>query len=321
MPVGNSDKGVGLWAGQVMINIDNANQHIDWWHEALPGSNESFDHSGTLTSIMLSPAVTIGLSNYWNMTISQTIGNRVMTWGSDSTTIHHRNESSLSDFINADGGALGDTRALFRYLLFNDGQGAGKRVFFGGGVVIPSKNTLTSDPFFLSGEEEKEHRHFSLSEGAHKGVLEMQYYKKRDTNPVFIGGSLTTEIPIGENKYGYQASQLYDGALTALSKNIQKINASISGNVLLRHTTHAYWNGKKAPNSRALILSFGGGFLKNVNMGGFGLGIQRSIFLFGGLSDTESGEIDQRISGWQITFSYRRVLDFVIPWLDPLRGL
>ena len=321
MPVGNSDKGVGLWAGQVMINIDNANQHIDWWHEALPGSNESFDHSGTLTSIMLSPAVTIGLSNYWNMTISQTIGNRVMTWDSDSTTIHHRNESSLSDFINADGGVLGDTRALFRYLLFNDGQGAGKRVFFGGGVVIPSKNTLTSDPFFLSGEEEKEHRHFSLSEGAHKGVLEMQYYKKRDTNPVFIGGSLTTEIPFGENKYGYQASQLYDGALTALSKNIQKINASISGNVFLRHTTHAYWNGKKAPNSRALILSFGGGFLKNVNMGGFGLGIQRSIFLFGGLSDTESEEIDQRISGWQITFSYRRVLDFVIPWLDPLRGL
>ena len=321
MPVGNSDKGVGLWAGQVMINIDNANQHIDWWHEALPGSNESFDHSGTLTSIMLSPAVTIGLSNYWNMTISQTIGNRVMTWGSDSTTIHHRNESSLSDFINADGGVLGDTRALFRYLLFNDGQGAGKRVFFGGGVVIPSKNTLTSDPFFLSGEEEKEHRHFSLSEGAHKGVLEMQYYKKRDTNPVFIGGSLTTEIPFGENKHGYQASQLYDGALTVLSKNIQKINASISGNVFLRHTTHAYWNGKKAPNSRALILSFGGGFLKNVNMGGFGLGIQRSIFLFGGLSDTESEEIDQRISGWQITFSYRRVLDFVIPWLDPLRGL
>ena len=321
MPVGNSDKGVGLWAGQVMINIDNANQHIDWWHEALPGSNESFDHSGTLTSIMLSPAVTIGLSNYWNMTISQTIGNRVMTWDSDSTTIHHRNESSLSDFINADGGALGDTRALFRYLLFNDGQGAGKRVFFGGGIVIPSKNTLTSDPFFLSGEEEKEHRHFSLSEGAHKGVLEMQYYKKRDTNPVFIGGSLTTEIPFGENKHGYQASQLYDGALTVLSKNIQKINASISGNVFLRHTTHAYWNGKKAPNSRALILSFGGGFLKNVNMGGFGLGIQRSIFLFGGLSDTESEEIDQRISGWQITFSYRRVLDFVIPWLDPLRGL
>ena len=321
MPVGNSDKGVGLWAGQVMFNLDNANQHIDWWHEALPGSGESFDHSGTLTSTMLSPALTIGLSNYWNMTISQTLGNRVMTWDGDSTTIHHRNESSLSNFVNAAGGILGDTRVLFRYLLFNDGQGAGKRVFFGGGFVLPSKNTLTSDPFFLSGEEVVEHRHFSLSEGAHKGVLEMQYYKKRDTNPVFVGGSLTTEIPFGENEHGFQASQLYDGALTVLSKKIQKINASISGNVLLRHTTQAYWNGKKAPNSRALILSFGGGLLRNIKMGGFGVGVQRSVFLFGGLSDTESEDIDQRISGWQITLSYRRVLDFVIPWLDPLKGL
>ncbi len=56
-------------------------------------------------------------------------------------------------------------------------------------------------------------------------------------------------------------------------------------------------------------------------MGGFGIGVQRSVFLFGGLSDAELEEVDQRISGWQITLSYRRVLDFVIPWLDPLRGL
>ena len=86
-----------------------------------------------------------------------------MTWDGDSTTIHHRNESSLSNFVNAAGGILGDTRVLFRYLLFNDGQGAGKRVFFGGGFILPSKNTLTSDPFCLSGEEVVEHRHFSLS--------------------------------------------------------------------------------------------------------------------------------------------------------------
>ena len=61
--------------------------------------------------------------------------------------------------------------------------------------------------------------------------------------------------------------------------------------------------------------------LRNIKMGGFGIGLQRSVFLFGGLSDTESEDIDQRISGWQITLSYRRVLDFVIPWLDPLKGL
>ena len=219
------------------------------------------------------------------------------------------------------GASLGILEFCFDISFLMMGRELENEFFFGGGFVLPSKNTLTSDPFFLSGEEVVEHRHFSLSEGAHKGVLEMQYYKKRDTNPVFVGGSLTTEIPFGENEHGFQASQLYDGALTVLSKKIQKINASISGNVLLRHTTQAYWNGKKAPNSRALILSFGGGLLRNIKMGGFGVGVQRSVFLFGGLSDTESEDIDQRISGWQITLSYRRVLDFVIPWLDPLKGL
>ena len=80
MPVGSADKGVGLWAGQVMLSLDNANQYIDWWHEALPDSDEGFDHSGTLTSIMISPSITIGLSNYWNVTITQILGNRSMTW-------------------------------------------------------------------------------------------------------------------------------------------------------------------------------------------------------------------------------------------------
>ena len=94
MPVGSADKGVGLWAGQTMFTLDNVNQHIDWWHEALPGSGENFDHKGTLTSFIFSPALTVGLSNYWNISITQVIGNRYMGWGGDTTTIHHRNESS-----------------------------------------------------------------------------------------------------------------------------------------------------------------------------------------------------------------------------------
>jgi len=69
---------------------------------------------------------------------------------------------------------------MFRYLLYNDGQGSGRRLFFGGGLVFPSKNTITSDPFFLNGEDKTKHRHFSISEGVQKGVLELQYYKKSE---------------------------------------------------------------------------------------------------------------------------------------------
>ena len=155
MPVGNSDSGVGLWAGQIMFAVDNINQYVDWWHEALPGSGEGFDHEGTLTSTIVVPKITIGLSNYWNLTLSQTIGNRYMNWNGDAKTIHHRDEGTNSDFLNALGGYFGDTKIIARYLLFNDGVGAGKRFFIGGGLNIPSKATLTSDPYFLN-EEEKQ---------------------------------------------------------------------------------------------------------------------------------------------------------------------
>tara|TARA_B100000214_G_C23932690_1_gene611593 strand:+ start:52 stop:1017 length:966 start_codon:yes stop_codon:yes gene_type:complete len=321
LPVGNSDKGVGLWGGQIMFSLDNNNQYIDWWHEPVPGSGEDFDHEGTLTTTLLSPSVTIGLSNYWNINITQLLGTRTMTWEGDSPTKHHRDENSLSDFINATGGVLGDTRLLIRYLAYNDGQGEGKRLFLGGGMVFPSKNTITSDPFFLNGEHETDHRHFSISEGVQKGVFELQYYKKRNTNPVFIGGSITAELPTGKNKYGYQGSQMFETSLVVLSQMIKKIKTSIGGNFSVRHTTQAYWNNKKAPNSRATIISPGVSFLWNIKKGSFALGIQKPTFVSGGMSGTEAENLKQKINAWQISLSYRRVLDFVIPWIDPLGDL
>ena len=114
-----------------MLGLDNTNQYIDWWHEALPGSGEGFDHEGTLISMIMRPSITLGLSNYWNLTIIQNIGIRTMRWEGDSVTIHHRNEGSHTDFSNAKGGLLGDSRIMARYLIVNDGRGPGKRWFIG----------------------------------------------------------------------------------------------------------------------------------------------------------------------------------------------
>ena len=321
MPVGNSDRGVGLWAGQVMFGLDNSAQYIDWWHDELPGSDENFEHEGILTSLIFTPTLTIGLSNYWNMTIGQTIGNRSMIWGGDSTTIHHRDEGTDSDFSNAEGGWLGDTKIMFRYLIFNDGQGPGKRWFLGGGLVMPSKNTLTSDPFFLNDTENKtDHRHFSLSEGIYKGVLEMQFFKKKMTNPVFMGGTLAATLPLNENKHGFKSSRVYDLSLTAFSKKIAKINASLGGSMIARHTTTAFWNGTGAPNSRATVVTVGGGLLWNLAIGGVSLNAQKPFFVSGAFSGIE-GEVGQRVSAWQLSISYRKMLNYVIPWLNPLDDL
>ena len=320
MPVGNSDKGVGLWAGQTMFTLDNVNQYVDWWHEVLPGSGENFDHEGTLSSFVFSPALTVGISNYWNLSFTQMIGSRHMGWNGDTTTIHHRDEGTHTDFTNAIGGYLGDFKLLGRYLFLNDGQGAGNRFFLGGGLIVPSKNTLISDPFFLSGEGRTEHRHFSMSEGVYKGVFELQYFKKRNTNPVFIGGALTAELPFGANKYGYEASEYYNLSLSALTKEIPSLKIALSSSLLLRYSTLAYWNDKPAPNSDSNTLTAGIGAILPSRFGGVTISLQKIFFLDGRFGLVE-GDVDQKVSAYQLSLGYRKVFDYVIPWLDPLRDL
>tara|TARA_B100000579_G_scaffold428704_1_gene439317 strand:+ start:343 stop:1305 length:963 start_codon:yes stop_codon:yes gene_type:complete len=320
LPVGNSDKGVGLWAGQTMFTLDNVNQYVDWWHEVLPGSGENFDHEGTLSSFIFSPALTVGISNYWNLSFTQMIGSRHMGWNGDTTTIHHRDEGTHTDFTNAIGGYLGDFKLLARYLFLNDGQGAGNRFFLGGGLIVPSKNTLTSDPFFLSGEGKTEHRHFSMSEGVYKGVFELQYFKKRNTNPVFIGGALTAELPFGANKYGYKASEYYNLSLSALTKEIPSLKIALSSSLLLRYSTLAYWNDKPAPNSDSNTLTTGIGAILPSRFGGVTISLQKIFFLDGRFGLVE-GDVDQKVSAYQLSLGYRKVFDYVIPWLDPLRDL
>ena len=301
-----------------MFGLDNSNQYIDWWHEALPDTGEGFDHEGTLTSVILSPTITIGLSNYWNFTLGQSIGNRTMTWDGDATTIHHRDEGTDEDYFNAIGGYLGDTKLMLRYLVFNDGQGPGKRLFLGGGFILPSKNSLSSDPFFLSGSEKTDHRHFALSEGIYKGCFEIQLFKKKMTNPVFMGGTIYVEKALAENDYGFKASDIYDLSLTAFSKKIPTIGGSLGANIITRHTTKAYWNQFEAPNSRATVVTVGFGGLWDLAVGGVSLNIQKPFFIKGAFSGIE-GEQGQRVDVWQVSLSYRRLLDFVIPWLDPLK--
>jgi hypothetical protein len=301
-----------------MFGLDNSNQYIDWWHEALPDTGEGFDHEGTLTSVILSPTITIGLSNYWNFTLGQSIGNRTMTWDGDATTIHHRDEGTDEDYFNAIGGYLGDTKLMLRYLVFNDGQGPGKRLFLGGGFILPSKNSLSSDPFFLSGDEKTDHRHFALSEGIYKGCFEIQLFKKKMTNPVFMGGTIYVEKALAENDYGFKASDIYDLSLTAFSKKIPTIGGSLGANIITRHTTKAYWNQFEAPNSRATVVTIGVGGLWDLAAGGVSLNIQKPFFIKGAFSGIE-GELGQRVGVWQVSLSYRRLLDFVIPWLDPLK--
>ena len=111
---------------------------------------------------------------------------------------------------------------------------AGNRTFIGFGLSIPSDNVLTSDPFFLSElvenggegvnwENGHDHRHFALSDGNYKSFIEIQYFNKRKTNPVFWGIKFNMVLPFKDSDYGYSAGNSYSLALSSLFKPNFKI--------------------------------------------------------------------------------------------------
>ena len=296
-----------------MVGANFNYQFIDWSHGEV--DNEGFDHKGTLNATVFTPNITIGITDWWNITFSQVIGRRYMTWDVDRITPHHRDEGSDSDFDNAIGGILGDSRAMLRFLLFNAGRGPGLRLFLGGGIGIPSKNQLKKSPFLKNDTGgSPEHRHFSMSDGIYKAIFETQIYSKRTTNPVFIGGTSSIEYPLGDSQYGYKGSRLIDLSLTAFSKKIKKINGSIGGNIMVRNTSEAYWNGIEAPNSISTLVIPGIGGLWSLGFATLSVNVQKPIFIDGAFSGGD-GDSNEKTDTWQISIGMRRILDYYIPWL------
>ena len=294
-----------------MVGANINYQFIDWAHDKIVNSGEDYNHIGTLSAKIFTPNITIGITDWWNITFSQVVGKRVMTWDvEDNITIHHRDEGSDSDFDNAIGGILGDSRIMLRFLALNAGKGPGLRLFIGGGIGIPSKNTLTSSPFLPN----VEHRHFSMSEGIYKAIFETQFFVKRTNNPVFAGGTFSIEHPLRDSEYGYTGSRLVDFSLTAFSKKIKLINGSIGGNIMFRNTSESYWNDNTAPNSKSTIVIPGIGSLWNLGFVTLSVNVQQPIFIDGAFSGGD-GNANEKTNTWQISVGIRKILDYYIQWL------
>ena len=293
-----------------MFTGDYIYQSIDWEHS--PIGNELFDHYGLLNSKILNLGVTIGLSDYWNVSFFQLFVERCMDWHPEETSVHHRTECSTSDFDNSIGGYLGDRRFNFKYLLENQGKGPGNRIFVGGGIVIPSKNVLTESPFLESDGVYPEHRHFALSDGSYKIFTDFQFFKKRSKIPVFWGTTFSFEYPLEASDYGFYPSKVYDLSVMALSGPIKNIKtnylmlSSIGISYSIKHTTEAKWNDIIAPNSKATIYIPGVSLLFGSKIGTFGINLQRPYM--DNLA-TNDAVVEQDAKIWQFSLSYRRVLD------------
>ena len=307
-----------------MFTGDYIYQTIDWWHGIIPfptseNPDEPYEHYGLLNSNILNLGLTIGLSDYWNISLSQLLIERCMEWqardpetGDLEPSVHHRTECSSSNFDNSKGGYLGDTRLNFKYLLANQGKGPGNRVFIGGGLVIPSNNVLTESPFLQDGDGHyPEHRHFALSDGSYKIFTDFQFFKKRMKMPVFWGTTFSVEYPLNESKHGFHPSTVYDLSLMALSGPINiKTNffkiSSIGLNYSIKHTTVSKWHDLVAPNSKSTTYIPGLSILFGSKIGTFGINIQRPYM--DNLATNDAG-VEQDAELWQFSISYRKVLD------------
>ena len=305
MPVGEADKGIGAEKGTVYYGLQAQTSLMDWWHDPL--EKEPYKHMGNLNTLLLKPSIMYGVTQKLNLVASTNIGIRKMVWTAGQKSIHHRTESSLTDYKNAQGSILGDTDILLRYLLKNAGDGDGVRIFLGGGLTIPSRSVLTSDPFFLKDKDGmQDHRHFSLSSGAYKYIFEQQLFFKRDTNPVFYGGFLLYKKPIKESNHGFKPAPTLNLSLTATFKRFDNRDSSIGYGISFFKSGQGYWNGIAAPNSKSTSVIPGISYLVNSRFGGLSFNIQRPFFIDGSYSSNE-GNIGQGSNIWMFAVSLRKV--------------
>ena len=302
MPVGESDKGIGALKKQFYYGIQSHFTYIDWWHD--PIGKEIFDHSGSLNTFLIRPSILYGISDKWNLMVTSTLGLRMMNWNVSDASIHHRTETSLSEFDNANGSVLGDSKIILRYLVKNTGMQNGFRIYTGGGLTIPSNSVLTSDPYFLNSNTPTKHRHFSLSNGTYNYIFESQVYYKRNINPTFYGGFLIIEKPFTKSEYGYLPPTTTSLSLSAIYKRFDNIDSSIGYGINIMQTSQGYWNGIPAPNTKSTTVSPSITYLFSTKFGAVALNLQKPIFISGTFASNE-GDIKQGSSVWQLSISFR----------------
>ena len=302
MPVGESDKGIGALKKQFYYGIQSHFTYIDWWHD--PIGKEIFDHSGSLNTFLIRPSILYGISDKWNLMVTSTLGLRMMNWNVSDASIHHRTETSLSEFDNANGSVLGDSKIILRYLVKNTGMQNGFRIYTGGGLTIPSNSVLISDPYFLNSNTPTKHRHFSLSNGTYNYIFESQVYYKRNINPTFYGGFLIIEKPFTKSEYGYLPPTTTSLSLSAIYKRFDNIDSSIGYGINIMQTSQGYWNGLPAPNTKSTTVSPSITYLFSTKFGAVALNLQKPIFISGTFASNE-GDIKQGSSVWQLSISFR----------------
>ena len=280
--------------GELLVGSNFSTQHIDWSHGALDNTGP---HAGTLDSYISDININYGLTDRWNLEMNMIIGKRTMHFPQEAN-IHHRDESRLG---------IGDLGINLRHISSNISFGPGTRLFFGGGIIFPSNNTLKSDPF-LDGDSGRTHTHFDISEGAFKVSGEVQYFK-RDTTAIFGGGILKFTFAPKQNKYSFLSGYQIDGIAIFYWQTKQIFKGIPQFALIGQKRGVDYWNGKSAPNSGGFIINGSAGLMWNLGQQHITLSVR--VPLYKALNMVNEGSsVDNHADMWGFSVSYRTVLSF-----------
>ena len=278
--------------GELLVGNNFSSQFIDWGHGALDTTGA---HEGSLNSNIGEMNFNYGLSENWNIEANLSFGIRGMDFiGKENN--HHRDESKTG---------LGDIRLTLRYLSSNISFGPGTRLFFGGGGVIPSDNTVKKNPFKKPLEK---HTHFDISEGAFKLVGEIQYFK-RDTLPIVTGGILKYSSALTENDYSFMPGYQLDVVAMFYWQTKQIFKGIPQFSLIGQKKGVDHWEGDVTPNSGGLLVIGAAGLMWNLDPHHFTFLIRMPIYQKLNMVQEESS-IKNHADMWGFSFSYRTVLPF-----------
>ena len=278
--------------GELLVGSNFSSQFINWRHGPLPDDTTGA-HDGDLNSNIGDFSLNYGLSENWNIETTMSFGIRGMDYFGRKTD-HHRDESKTG---------LGDIGLTLRYISSNISFGPGTRLFFGGGVIIPSNNTVKKNPFKIP---IKEHTHFDISEGAFKLVGEIQYFK-RDTLPIVMGGILRYSSALTENDYSFIPGYQLDAVAMFYWQTKQIFKGIPQFSLIGQKKGVDHWEGDVAPNSGGFILQGAAGLMWNLGQQHFTLSVR--VPLYQALNMVNEGSpVDNDADMWGFSVSYRTVL-------------
>ncbi|MDP6684658.1 MAG: hypothetical protein QGH24_01795 [Candidatus Marinimicrobia bacterium] len=234
-----------------------------------------------------------GLAEDWNLETNLSFGIRKMDFlGREND--HHRDESRSG---------IGDLRLTLRYLSSNVTFGPGTRLFLGGGIILPSNNTVKKNPF---AENVGPHTHFDMSEGAIKYVGEIQYFK-RDNSPIVKGGILKFTSATKENKYSYKPGYQLDGIAMFYWQTKEILKGIPQFSFVAQNRGVDHWEGIETPNSGGSIIQGSVGLMWNLDP--HHITVSLRMPLYQNLNMVKEGSsVDNHAKMWGFSLSYRTII-------------